>query len=116
MGKQLSLFDLPELWMEVRDHEFLRELIDDSPYTLRELSTRMGWRSHGYLNKLRSGDAKTLKTDPALRLAKLLGVRVDRLFVIRTSDESAQNVGTAGKGRTAEGAKSVAPRTLKEPA
>ena len=99
MGKQLTLFDLPEIWMEVRDHEFLKELIDDSPYTLRELSTRLGWRSHGYLNKLRSGEAKNVQTDTAARMAKLLGVRIDRIFVTRESGDSARNVGAQREDR-----------------
>jgi hypothetical protein len=105
MGKQLTLFDLPEIWMEVRDHEFLKELIDDSPYTLRELSTRIGWKSHGYLNKLRSGEKNTLATEPALRMAKLLGVRVERLFVLRESGDRAQTVGAQSKTRAAKSAR-----------
>jgi hypothetical protein len=90
MGKQLALFDLPEVWMEVRDHEFFQEVIDDSPYTRRELAALIGWKSHGYLNKLYSGKANTLKPEPAVRLARFVGARVDRLFVTQTSDESAQ--------------------------
>ena len=91
MGKQLSLFDLPECWMEVRDLEFFQEKIDDSPLNRRQISALVGWRSHSYLNKLYAGKAKTLKPEPAVRMAKVLGERVDRLFVTKVSDGAAQN-------------------------
>lgn len=91
MGKQLALFDLVELWMEVKDLEFLRDKIDDSPYTRRELAALVGWKSHAYLNKLYKGDAKTLRPEPAVRMAKFLGERVDHLFVTKVSDGAAQN-------------------------
>lgn len=91
MHTKSNLFELPELWMEVKDSEFLRELIDDSPYTVRELATRLGWKSHGHLTALRAGRAHSLKPEPALRLAKLLNVRVDRLFVTRVSGDAAQS-------------------------
>ena len=97
MHRNPSVTYLPELWMELRDRDFLRELIDDSPYTRRELSTRIGWRSHGYLNKLLNGEAKTLKAEPAVRMAQLLGVRVDRLFVTRVSGDSARTVSNRRK-------------------
>lgn len=90
MGKQLALFEIPEVWMEVKDLEFFRDKIDDSPYTRRELSALVGWKSHGYLNKLYAGDAKTLKPEPAVRMARFVGARVDHLFVTKSSDESAQ--------------------------
>ena len=91
MGKQLSLFDLPELWMEVKDLQFFQDKIDDSPLNRRQISALVGWRSHSYLNKLYAGKAKTLKPEPAVRMAKVLGERVDRLFVTKVSDVAAQN-------------------------
>lgn len=91
MGKQLSLFDLPECWMEIKDLEFFRDKIDDSPLNRRQIAALVGWRSHSYLNKLYKGDAKTLKVEPAVRMAKVLGARIDHLFVTKVSDVPAQN-------------------------
>ena len=87
-----------EFWMELKDRELLRELIEEqiSKGTLRskrELSAFAGWKSHTYLQRLLKDDGpKTLETDPAIRIAFRLGVPVHRLFATRMSGESAQTV------------------------
>jgi hypothetical protein len=107
MGKQLSLFDLPELWMEVKDLDFFRDKIDDSPYTRRELAALVGWKSHAYLNKLYKGEAKTLKPEPAVRMARFLGERVDHLFVTKVSDVPAHNASGQPTPRRRKGDKAA---------
>lgn len=84
--------------MELKDRELLRELIDEQIEqgklkSKRELSQFAGWRSHTYLHRLLDDEGpKTLKTDPAIRIAFRLGVPVHRLFVTRASTDSARLV------------------------
>lgn len=83
--------------MELRDRGLLSELIEEhiaqkKLRSKRELSTFAGWKSHTYLHRLLSGEAKTLETDPAIRIAYRLGVPVHRLFVTRASVDRAQDV------------------------
>lgn len=75
------------------DPERLRARIKAKGFTLRSFSHEVGWSSHGYLNKLLAGEAKTMRTDPALRMAYLLDLPLDVLFVTRVSTNSAPAVG-----------------------
>lgn len=77
--------------MELKDRELLTELIEEQKISRRELARFAGWKSHTYLQRLLRGEAKTLETDPAIRIAYRLGVPVHRLFVTRASGESAQS-------------------------
>lgn len=87
-----------EFWMELKDRELLRELIEEqieqgTLRSKRQLAEFAGWKSHTYLQRLLKDDGpKTLETDPAIRIAFRLGVPVNRLFVTRVSGESAQIV------------------------
>lgn len=87
-----------EFWMELKDRELLRELIDEQIESgklrsKRELSRFAGWKSHTYLQRLLKDDGpKTLETDPAIRIAYRLGVPVHRLFVTRASADPAHFV------------------------
>lgn len=49
--------------------------------TARELAELVGWRSHSYLTRLLRGDAGTVGPAVAVRIAEVLGVGVDDLFV-----------------------------------
>lgn len=75
--------------MELKDREFLAELMETHNLSTRELSRFAGWRSHTYLQRLLRGEVSTLKTDPAMRIAYRLQVPVHRLFVTRVSGETA---------------------------
>lgn len=78
--------------MELKDRELLMELIDTQKISKRELARFAGWKSHTYLQRLLKEDGpKTLETDPAIRIAYRLGVPVHRLFMTRSSGESAQD-------------------------
>jgi len=51
----------------------------------RELARLIGWKSHSYMNEIIRGDVDTMKTDSALRLAFVLDMGVDDLFVVEGS-------------------------------
>lgn len=89
---------LPEIWMELKDRELLVELMEIQRVSARELAKVAGWKSHSYMNRLISGAAKTLKSEPALRIAYHLQVPAHRLFVTRVSGDAAQ---TDRSGRAA---------------
>ena len=81
-----------EFWMELKDRDLLIELMEEQKVSARELSKFAGWKSHTYLQRLLRGQVNSLKTDPAIRIAYRLGTPVHRLFVTRSSSESAQTV------------------------
>jgi len=78
---------LEEIWMELIDRKRLARLMLIQGVSQRELARAAGWRSHSYLGRLLRGDAKTLETEPALRIAKALQVGVDDLFLVKTSSD-----------------------------
>lgn len=69
--------------MILRDRKKLARLMVIQEVSQRELARAAGWKSHSYLGRLLRGEAKTLDTDPALRIAHRLMVPVDDLFQIR---------------------------------
>lgn len=73
--------------MELIDRKRLARLMLIQGVSQRELARAAGWRSHSYLGRLLRGDAKTLETEPALRIAKALQVGVDDLFLVKTSSD-----------------------------
>lgn len=54
----------------------------------RELARQIGWKSHGYMNRIVSGDVDTMKTESALKIAFALDMGVDDLFLIEGSIDS----------------------------
>lgn len=70
----------PEVYMILRDRKKLARLMIVQEVSQRELAKEAGWRSHSYLGRLLRGQAKSLDTDPALRIAHFLKVPVDDLF------------------------------------
>lgn len=85
-------FELPEMWMELKDLELLIEQMGIKRVSARELAKAAGWKSHTYMQRILRGEVKTLKVDPALRIAHRLGVLPHRLFELRVSDEDAHPV------------------------
>lgn len=73
--------------MELIDRKRLARLMLIQGVSQRELARAAGWRSHSYLGRLLRGDAKTLETEPALRIAKTLQVGVDDLFLVKSSSD-----------------------------
>lgn len=79
-----------EVYMQLIDRKRLAKLMVIQGVTQRELAAAAGWKSHGYVQGLLSGQYKTLRTDPAARIAAYLGVGVDDLFVARVSSDAGQ--------------------------
>ena len=77
--------------MQLRDRDKLVRLMDIQGVSQRELAIAAGWRSHTYIQRLIKGDAKGVKTKPAARIARHLGVGIDDLFVTRLSTDAAQS-------------------------
>ena len=77
-----------ELYMQVKDADLLRRLLESKQMTARQLSRDMGWKSHSYLNRILSGEIRTVKPEAAVKLAYLLQVPVDLIFVPRVSGDT----------------------------
>lgn len=74
--------------MEVLDLKKLQKLMVIQGVSQRELARIAGFKSHAYMGLILRGKVKTLKTDPALRIAHYFGVGVDDLFVSKMSTDS----------------------------
>lgn len=84
--------------MELKDRTLLAALMEQQGVSARTLSRAAGWKSHSYMNRLLSGQVKSLSTEPAARIAHELQVPFSLLFVTRSSAESGR---TVRKGRAA---------------
>ena len=73
--------------MELIDPKKLRKLMVIQDVSQRELALAAGWSTHSYLGRLLRGEAKTLNTTPALRIAHYLGVPSDDLFLTKVSTD-----------------------------
>lgn len=80
---------LPELFMKLTDRKRLAKLMLIQGVSQREVAYAAGWKSHSYLGRLLRGDVDTLEPEPALRIARFLGVGVDDLFMPRLSTDTA---------------------------
>lgn len=78
--------------MELKDASLLAELMDEKGVSARQLAKAAGWKSHSYMNRLLTGEEKTLKTEPAARIAHTLEVPFSLLFRSRVSGDSRQSV------------------------
>lgn len=85
-------FVLPEIWMELKDHTLLAELMDEQKKSARHMARTAGWKSHTYMQRLLRGMEKNVKAEPAARIAHELGVPFNLLFRTRVSGDSAQTV------------------------
>lgn len=81
---------ITEIWMELRDYTLLAELMETKKISARTLARDAGWKSHTYLQRLLRGEVKTLKAEPAARIAYRLEVPFTLLFVTRASEDSGQ--------------------------
>lgn len=82
---------LPELWMILKDRQKLAKLMVIQGVSARQLADAAGWKSHTYMQRLLRGDVKSLKTDPALRIANYLGVGVDDLFLVKVASDAGRS-------------------------
>lgn len=91
---------LAELKMKVLDPKKIVTLMVIREVTQRQLA-EVAWgkgASHSYLGRILRGEIKSIKTDPAVRIAEFFGVPVNDLFVPRVSTDTAQ---TARRRRAA---------------
>ncbi|HLR95118.1 MAG TPA: helix-turn-helix transcriptional regulator [Jiangellaceae bacterium] len=77
--------------MILRDRKRLATIMAVQNVSHRKLAEAAGWRAHSYLGRLLRGEVKTLDVEPAVRIAKYLGVGTDDLFLARTSDETGRS-------------------------
>lgn len=74
--------------MRLIDHRKLARLMVIQGVSHRQLAQAAGWKSHSYVSRMVRGEEVTCKTDPAVRIARFLGVGTDDLFVARTSADA----------------------------
>lgn len=103
--------------MELINRDKLVRRMEAMGVSQRELARAAGWKSHSYMRRLITGEAATLNTDPALRIAHYLHLDVDDIFVTRVSTGGSQaSTGAAQKARRAQRSASVAPRSARRKA
>jgi transcriptional regulator with XRE-family HTH domain len=77
--------------MKVLDPKKIVKLMVIQGVTQRELAeAAWGVKNHSYLGRILRGEIKSIRSDPALRIAEYLGVGVDDLFVTKLSTDTAQ--------------------------
>lgn len=80
--------------MKLTNRKLLLKLMAIQGVSARGLAKAAGWKSHSYMNRLLSQDPRvqvdTLEIEPAVRIAKYLGVGIDDLFMARTSTDARQ--------------------------
>jgi transcriptional regulator with XRE-family HTH domain len=81
-----------DLWMELRDRKKLQRLMVVQEVSQRELAAAAGWKAHSYVSRICRGEIKNISPEPALRIAKFLGVGVEDLFLTKVEEVSAQPV------------------------
>jgi transcriptional regulator with XRE-family HTH domain len=89
---------LGDIWMKLTDRKRLAKLMAIQGVSARGLARAAGWKSHSYMNRLLAGEVDTLEVEPAVRIARYLGVGTDDLFVARVSSDARQ---TVKRGRVA---------------
>lgn len=82
-----ALNRIPEIWMQLIDRKRLARLMAIQGVSARQLAKAAGWKSHSYMNRLLRGEVNTLEVEPAVRIAKHLGVGTDDLFLTRLSSD-----------------------------
>lgn len=81
--------------MLVKDPELIRRLMESKqpPVSARALTKQVwGTKSHSYMNRILAGQVNSVSTDSAVKIAYLLGVPVDVIFVTRASGETPRSV------------------------
>lgn len=79
--------------MRVLDPKKIVKLMVIQEVTQRQLA-KAAWgedASHSYLGRILRGDIKSIKPEPAARIAEYLGVGIDDLFVARLASNTPQN-------------------------
>ncbi|WP_313813027.1 helix-turn-helix transcriptional regulator [Glutamicibacter sp.] len=101
---------LGDLWMQLKDRKRLLRLIEIQDVSRRDVARAAGWSSHSYFNRMCNGLEDTCKPEPALRIAKFLGVAVDDLFLTKV-EEKIEQLEEVPEHSKAGSRKSPSPRT-----
>lgn len=91
-GMTTTTHQLPGIWMRLTNRKLLLKLMAIQGVSARGLAKAAGWKSHSYMNRLLAGEVSTLDPEPAVRIARHLGVGVDDLFMPRLSTDTAHDV------------------------
>ena len=78
-----------EVWMRVIDHKRLAKLMLIQDVSDRDLAAAAGYKAHSFISRLRRGEVKSLRVEPACAISHHLGVGVDDLFLVSVSTERA---------------------------
>ena len=70
-----------EVYMLLTDRKRLARLIEIQDVSKRRVALAAGWKSHTYLLRLLSGEARTVEPEHAVKIATFLGVDVADLFL-----------------------------------
>ena len=90
-----------EIWMRVRDPELLKRIMASKSelgprgMSGRHLARALGWKSHTYVNRILSGEETNVSAETGTKIAFLLGVPTDLLFVTKASTDAPQSVSRA---------------------
>lgn len=74
--------------MKLKDRKKLLTIMEIQEVSRRDVAKAAGWSSHSYMNRLCNGEVDTLQPEPALRIAKFLGVAVDDLFLTKVEEKN----------------------------
>lgn len=77
------------VYMLVKDRKRLARLIEIKEVSKRDVAKAAGWKSHTYLLRLLSGEARTCEPGPAMQIAAFLEVDVYDLFMPKVSSGAA---------------------------
>lgn len=80
-----------EVYMLLTDRKRLARLIEIQGISKRELARDAGWKSHSYLLRLLSGEARTVEPEPAVRIATRLGVDMYDIFTPKVTNDGGQS-------------------------
>lgn len=71
--------------MQVIDPKKIKKLMLIQEVSARTLAEKVGYQSHSYINRILSGEIKTVTPERAARIAHFFEVGIDDLFVPRMS-------------------------------
>ena len=87
--------------MLVRDYKKLAKLMVIQDVTDRDVAAAAGWKAHSYVSRIRRGEVKTLRAEPALRIAQFFGVPLEDLFLTRLDSSNVHHVPANGTRKVA---------------
>lgn len=84
-------YELPELWMELKDASLLASLMEEQGKSVRHIARIANYKSHTHVRRMLAGESRNLDSERAARIAHDLGVPFGLLFRTRLSGDRARN-------------------------